>query len=81
MAKIYYDMAASKADGELRLRAVAASRAMTAALASQPRDDLKGAKAGTPTAQDMGRIIGAVRSRTAGQADGALIAKLVKEKL
>lgn len=39
------------------------------------------AKAGSPTIQDMGRIIGAVRGRTAGQADGALIAKLVKEKL
>ena len=39
------------------------------------------AKAGAPTMQDMGRIIGAVRSRTGGQADGALIAKLVKDKL
>jgi len=39
------------------------------------------AKAGSPTTQDMGRIIGAVRGRTAGQADGALIAKLVKERL
>jgi uncharacterized protein len=39
------------------------------------------AKAGSPTMQDMGRIIGAVRGRTAGAADGALIAKLVKEKL
>jgi uncharacterized protein YqeY len=39
------------------------------------------AKAGQPTMQDMGRIIGAVRGRAAGQADGALIARLVKEKL
>lgn len=39
------------------------------------------ANAGSPTMQDMGRIIGAVRSRTEGTADGALIAKLVKEKL
>lgn len=39
------------------------------------------AKAGSPTMQDMGRIIGAVRGRAAGAADGALIAKLVKEKL
>lgn len=39
------------------------------------------AKAGSPTMQDMGRIIGAVRGRAGGQADGALIAKLVKEKL
>lgn len=31
--------------------------------------------------QAMGKVIGAVRSKTAGQADGALIAKLVKEKL
>jgi uncharacterized protein YqeY len=39
------------------------------------------AAAGSPTMQDMGRIIGAVKAQTAGQADGALIAKLVKEKL
>jgi uncharacterized protein YqeY len=39
------------------------------------------AKAGQPTMQDMGRIIGAVRGRLGGQADGALIARLVKEKL
>jgi uncharacterized protein len=39
------------------------------------------AKAGQPAMQDMGRIIGAVRARADGQADGALIAKLVKEKL
>jgi uncharacterized protein YqeY len=39
------------------------------------------AKAGSPTIQDMGRIIGAVRGRSGAQADGALIAKLVKEKL
>ena len=38
-------------------------------------------KAGQPTMQDMGRVIGAVKARTAGQADGGLIAKLVKEKL
>jgi uncharacterized protein len=38
-------------------------------------------KAGSPTMQDMGHIIGAVRGRTQGQADGALIARLVKEKL
>lgn len=30
---------------------------------------------------DMGKVIGAVRSQTAGQADGAAIARLVKEKL
>ena len=30
---------------------------------------------------DMGKVIGAVRGQTAGQADGALIARLVKEKL
>jgi uncharacterized protein YqeY len=39
------------------------------------------AKAGPASLQDMGRIIGAVRGRTAGQADGGLIARLVKEKL
>ena len=31
--------------------------------------------------QNMGQIIGAVRAQAGGQADGALIAKLVKEKL
>lgn len=39
------------------------------------------AKADAPTMQDMGRIIGAVRGRAGGTADGALIARLVKEKL
>jgi uncharacterized protein YqeY len=39
------------------------------------------AAAGQPTMQDMGRIIGAVKAKTAGQADGGLIARLVKEKL
>ncbi|HEX5448091.1 MAG TPA: GatB/YqeY domain-containing protein [Candidatus Saccharimonadales bacterium] len=39
------------------------------------------AGAGQPTSADMGRIIGAVRGRAQGRADGALIAKLVKEKL
>ncbi|MBX4197525.1 GatB/YqeY domain-containing protein [Candidatus Saccharibacteria bacterium] len=39
------------------------------------------AKAGSPTMQDMGKIIGAVRGRTGGRADGGLIAKLVKERL
>jgi uncharacterized protein YqeY len=38
-------------------------------------------KAGSPSMQDMGRIIGAVRAKTGGTADGALIARLVKEKL
>jgi len=39
------------------------------------------AKAVNPTMQDMGRIIGAVRAIAGSNADGALIAKLVKEKL
>jgi uncharacterized protein len=39
------------------------------------------AKISSPSIQDMGRIIGAVRGSTAGAADGALIAKIVKEKL
>jgi uncharacterized protein YqeY len=43
--------------------------------------DEEAAKAGDATMQDMGRIIGAVRARAGGQADGALIAKLVKDKL
>jgi uncharacterized protein YqeY len=39
------------------------------------------AKAGSPAMADMGRIIGAVRARAGGPADGGMIAKLVKEKL
>jgi uncharacterized protein YqeY len=39
------------------------------------------AKSASPSIQDMGRIIGTVRANTGGAADGALIAKLVKEKL
>jgi uncharacterized protein YqeY len=39
------------------------------------------AKAGSPTMQDMSKIIGAVRARTQGQADGGVIAKIVKERL
>jgi uncharacterized protein len=38
-------------------------------------------KAGNPAMQDMGRLIDAIKARAGGQADGALIAKLVKEKL
>lgn len=38
-------------------------------------------KVENPSARDMGRIIGAVRSRLQGQADGALIARLVKQAL
>lgn len=37
--------------------------------------------ADSPTMQDIGKIIGAVKAKTAGQADGAVIAKLVKQKL
>lgn len=36
---------------------------------------------GSATQQDMGRIIGIVRAKAAGAADGALIARLVKERL
>ncbi|HET7827816.1 MAG TPA: GatB/YqeY domain-containing protein [Candidatus Saccharimonadales bacterium] len=39
------------------------------------------AQAGNPTMQDMGKIIGAVRAQAGGAADGALIARLVREKL
>ncbi|MBX4188775.1 GatB/YqeY domain-containing protein [Candidatus Saccharibacteria bacterium] len=39
------------------------------------------AKVPDASMQNMGQIISAVRGRTAGQADGGLIAKLVKEKL
>ena len=39
------------------------------------------AKAGSVSMQDMGKIIGAVRAKTGGSADGGLIAKLVKEKI
>lgn len=38
-------------------------------------------KAGDITIKDMGRIIGAVRTRTNGQADGSTIARLVKERI
>lgn len=38
-------------------------------------------KLDNPEAKDMGRIIGAVRGRLQGKADGALIAKLVKQAL
>lgn len=34
-----------------------------------------------PTQGDMGRIIGAVRTKAGASADGAIIARLVKEKL
>ena len=36
---------------------------------------------GATSPQQMGQVIGAVRAKTAGTADGAVIAKLVKEKL
>jgi uncharacterized protein len=39
------------------------------------------ANAGQVSMQDMGRLIGAVKAKTGGQADGGLIARLVKEKL
>ena len=39
------------------------------------------AAAGSPTMQDMGKIIGAVRAQAGPTADGTLIAKLVKERL
>jgi uncharacterized protein YqeY len=39
------------------------------------------AKLDSPTPKDMGRVIGAVKARTAGAADGALIAKTAKESL
>jgi uncharacterized protein YqeY len=39
------------------------------------------AKHDSPTMKEMGVIIGAVKARTAGQADGAIIAQLVKERL
>jgi uncharacterized protein YqeY len=39
------------------------------------------AEAGTPTMQDMGKLIATVRLQINGVADGALIARLVKERL
>jgi uncharacterized protein YqeY len=39
------------------------------------------AKLGQPTPQQMGQVIGAVKAASKGNADGALIAKLVKERL
>ena len=38
-------------------------------------------KIGEPTPQQMGQIIGAVKASSKGNADGALIAKLVKERI
>lgn len=38
-------------------------------------------KIGEPTPQQMGQIIGAVKVSSKGNADGALIAKLVKERI
>jgi uncharacterized protein YqeY len=38
-------------------------------------------KSGAKSTADMGRVIGAVRGKLGASADGALIAKLVKEKL
>ena len=43
--------------------------------------DEEAAKVPDATMQNMGQIIGAVRARAGGSADGALIARLVKEKL
>ena len=43
--------------------------------------DAEFTKLDNPTPADMGKIIGAVRARLGAGADGALIAKLVKEKL
>ena len=39
------------------------------------------AETGAQDSSKLGQVIGAVRAKTAGTADGALIAKLVKEKL
>jgi uncharacterized protein len=39
------------------------------------------AKLSSPGAAQMGQIIGSVRARTMGQADGGLIARLTKEEL
>ncbi len=47
MAKIYYDMAAAKADGELKLRATAASRAMAAQI-GKPREEAAPVNAAKP---------------------------------
>jgi uncharacterized protein YqeY len=38
-------------------------------------------KLGASSAADMGRVIGKVRGRLGASADGALIARLVKEKI
>lgn len=38
-------------------------------------------KLDNPSTKDMGRVIGAVKARLGASADGALIAKLTKEKL
>lgn len=75
--------AQDKADAELREKAIIdaylpaqLSEAEVLAIVSEVIADVQ------PSGmQDMGKVIGAVKQKTAGQADGALIAKLVKEKL
>lgn len=39
------------------------------------------AKVDSPSIRDMGRIIGAVKSKTGASADGSLVAKLVKQAI
>lgn len=72
-----------RADAELAEKAI-----IDAYLPKQISEDEIGAivedvikQTGASTQQDMGKVIGAVRAKTAGTADGAIIAKLVKEKL
>jgi uncharacterized protein YqeY len=67
--------AADRASAEL------AEKAIIDAYLPEQLSEAEIAKAGSPTMQDMGRIIGAVRGRLGARADGALIAKLVKDKL
>lgn len=43
--------------------------------------DAEVAQLDAPNPQMMGQVIGAVKAKTAGQADGARIAQMVKEKL
>jgi uncharacterized protein YqeY len=72
-----------RADKELQERAVIAhylpAQLDDAKVAEIVDEEL--AKLDSPTIKDMGRVVGLVRARTASQADGSLIARLVKEKL
>jgi uncharacterized protein YqeY len=72
-----------RADKELREKAVIAKylpvQLDEAAVATIVEEEIS--KLDSASVKQMGQIIGAVRAKTGGQADGSLIARLVKERL